>query len=101
MVLRYVPCAFTLVPASQAIAQPLQIVFVFVPRTDSPGNDYTKIDCFTFDDCARSCDADTACNAFTYNQINSVCFLKHAANQWVTFYAWAITGIKLPSCENE
>ena len=101
LVTSLVAISITLVPASQAMAQPLQNVFVFVPRTDSPGNDYTRIDRFTFDDCARSCDADTACNAFTCNQINSVYFLKHAANQWVTFYAWAITGIKLPSCENE
>ena len=86
--------------AEPAMAQESQ--FVLVPRADSPGNDYTRIDHFSFEDCQRSCAGDTSCNAFTYNQLNGVCFLKSAANQWVQFYAWAITGIKLsPPCEGE
>ena len=60
-----------------------------------PGNDYTRIEHFTFDECAHSCDLDTKCNAFTYNQLDDVCFLKTAVNQWVQFYAWSITGVKL------
>jgi hypothetical protein len=70
-------------------------LFVFIPRADSPGNDYTRIEHFTFDECAHSCDVDTKCNAFTYNQLNDVCFLKTAVNQWVQFYGWSITGVKL------
>jgi hypothetical protein len=70
-------------------------LFVFVPEADSPGNDYSRIDHFSFEECQQSCETDTACNAFTYNQAQAVCFLKRAANQWTTFYAWAITGIKL------
>jgi hypothetical protein len=38
---------------------------------------------------------DTKCNAFTYNQLNDECLLKTAVNQWVQFYAWSITGVKL------
>ncbi len=44
---------------------------------------------------AAARETDTACNAFTYNQAQNVCFLKRAASQWTTFYAWGITGIKL------
>jgi hypothetical protein len=70
-------------------------LFVFIPRADSPGNDYSRIEHLTFDECAHSCDVDTKCNAFTYNQLNDECLLKTAVNQWVQFYAWSITGVKL------
>ena len=93
--------SITLVPARQAMAQSPGNGFVFVPQADSPGNDYSRIDNFSFDECQHSCDGDTACNAFTYNQVHGVCFLKTAANQWTKFYTWAITGIKLPACEGE
>ena len=76
-------------------ATAVESTFVFVPYADSPGNDYKKIDHFSFDDCVRAAITIRPCNAFTYNQANHVCFLKSAANQWTTFYAWAITGIKL------
>jgi hypothetical protein len=72
-----------------------QSLFVFVPHADSPGNDYSKIEHSSFEECQTSCETDTACNAFTYNQAQKVCFLKRAASQWTTFYAWGITGIKL------
>ncbi len=70
-------------------------LFVFIPRADSPGNDYSRIEHLTFDECAHSCDVDTKCNAFTYNRLNDECLLKTAVNQWVQFYAWSITGVKL------
>jgi hypothetical protein len=69
--------------------------FVFVPQTDVPGNDLLKVDNSSFEDCARRCDARSDCNAFTYNQSYSVCFLKYAANRVTSFYAFAITGIRL------
>ena len=82
-----------------ALAQAPVNAFVFVPHADSPGNDYSRIDYFSFEECEHSCDGDASCNAFTYNQAKRVCFLKHAPNQWTTFYAWAITGIKLSPCD--
>jgi hypothetical protein len=85
--------AITFMLASPAIASERE--FIFVSQADSPGNDYSRIDHFTFEECQHSCEVDTACNAFTYNRAQGVCFLKRAANQWTTFYAWAITGIKL------
>ena len=69
--------------------------FVILSQADSPGNDYSRIDHFSFEDCRSSCAADDGCNAFTYNHARGVCFLKRAANQWTTFFAWATTGIKL------
>jgi FtsZ-interacting cell division protein ZipA len=71
--------------------------FLIIPQADSPGNDYSRIDHFSYENCRNSCEADDGCNPFTYNHAQSVCFLKRAANQWTTFYAWAITGIKLSS----
>ena len=68
--------------------------FVFIPQADSPGNDYLRVDNSSFEDCARRCDAQNACNAFTYNQRHGICFLKHSANTATTFYAFAITGVK-------
>jgi len=70
---------------------------VILSQADSPGNDYSRIDHFSFEDCRSSCEADDGCNAFTYNHARGVCFLKRAANQWTTFFAWASTGIKLSS----
>jgi hypothetical protein len=69
--------------------------FVFVPQADSPGNDYKRIGGLSFDECVHSCDADTACNAFTYNQLKQICFLKSAAAQWTILTLGAITGIRL------
>jgi PAN domain len=68
--------------------------FLIIPQADSPGNDYSRIDDSSYEKCRNSCGADNECNAFTYNHAHSVCFLKRAANQRPTFYAWAITGIK-------
>jgi mono/diheme cytochrome c family protein len=73
------------------------ISFVILSQVDSPGNDYSRIDDFSFEDCLRGCEADGRCNAFTYNHARGVCFLKRAANQWTTFFAWGTTGIKLAS----
>lgn len=73
--------------------------FVILPQADSPGNDYSRIDHFSFEDCRSSCGNDDGCNAFTYNHARGVCFLKRAANQWTTFSAWANTGIKLSSLQ--
>lgn len=94
--MKYILALLVLI-AGPAMAQESQ--FVFVPRADSPGNDYSRIDHFSFDDCQHSCANDINCNAFTYNQLNSVCFLKSTANQWVQFYGWSITGIKVTPCE--
>jgi hypothetical protein len=69
--------------------------FVFVPQADSPGSDYKRIGGLSFDECVTTCDADTACNAFTYNQLKSICFLKSAAAQWTIIRLGAITGIRL------
>jgi hypothetical protein len=70
-------------------------MFVFVPQADSPGNDYSEKDHLSFDECEHSCEVDTACNAFTYNQIHGKCFLKSSAAQWTIVTLGAITGIKL------
>ena len=91
--------AILMVIAAPAMAQESQ--FVFIPRADSWGNDYSRIDNFSFEDCQHSCANDISCNAFTYNQSKGVCFLKSAANQWINFFAWSITGIKIPACEGE
>jgi hypothetical protein len=69
--------------------------FVFAQQADSPGNDYKRIGDLSFDECVHSCDADTACNAFTYNQLKRICFLKSAAAHWTIITLGAITGIKL------
>ena len=61
---------------------------------NSPGNDYSRIDNSSFKDCVRRCDAQAECNAFTYNQLHNVCFLKHSANKFTTFYAFSVTGVK-------
>ena len=68
--------------------------FLIIPQADSPGNDYSRIDHSSYETCRNSCGADNGCNAFTYNQAHSVCFLKRAANRRPTFYAWAMTGVK-------
>jgi hypothetical protein len=49
----------------------------------------------SFDDCAQKCEAQSHCNAFTFNQLHSTCFLKLSANRATTFYALATTGVKL------
>jgi hypothetical protein len=69
--------------------------FVFVAQADSPGSDYRRIGGLSFDECVSTCDADTACNAFTYNQLKRICFLKSAAAQWTIITLGAITGIRL------
>ena len=69
--------------------------FVFVPRADSPGNDYLRVENSSLEECERRCDALSECNAFTYNQLHSVCSLKRSANRVTEFYAFAITGIRL------
>ncbi len=71
--------------------------FVILSQVDSPGSDYSRIDHSSFEDCRSSCAADDGCNAFTYNHARGVCFLKRAANEWTTSFAWATTGIKLSS----
>ena len=90
----YMLAMLLVVITAPALAQ--ECPFVFVPKADSPGNDYTRIDNFSFEDCRRACANDFKCNAFTYNQAKDVCFLKTAPNQWVSLYAWSITGIKVP-----
>ena len=69
--------------------------FVFAPQADSPGNDYKRVGGLSFDECVNRCDADTACNAFTYNRLKQICFLKSAAAQWTIINLGAITGIRL------
>ena len=97
LVLRVAIISTPLVLAAPALAG--ENKFVFVPQSDSPGNDYLRVDNSSFDDCARRCDAQVACNAFTYNRIRGVCFLKRSANASTTFYASGITGIKLSPSE--
>jgi hypothetical protein len=67
---------------------------VILPQADSPGNDYSQIH-LSLEECRRKCEADARCEAYSYNLARGVCFLKRAANQWTSFYAWGITGIKL------
>ena len=69
--------------------------FVFAAHADSPGNDYKRVPGLSFDQCVTACDADTDCNAFTYNEIKGICFLKRAAAQWTILRIGAITGIRL------
>jgi len=69
--------------------------FVFAAQADSPGNDYKRVAGLSFDQCVTACDADTDCNAFTYNELKGICFLKSAAAQWTILRVGAITGIKL------
>jgi hypothetical protein len=69
--------------------------FVFAAQADSPGNDYKRVGGLSFDECVAACDADTDCNAFTYNELKRICFLKSAAAQWTILRIGAITGIKL------
>jgi PAN domain len=83
----------TLVLASSAMAG--ESKFVFVPQADSPGNDYLRVENSSLEDCERRCDALSECNAFTYNQLHSVCSLKRSAHRMTEFYAFAITGIRL------
>ena len=73
--------------------------FVMLPQADSPGNDYSRVDLSSLEECRHICDGDGGCRAFTYNLARGVCFLKRAANQWTNFNAWAITGIKLSSSQ--
>ena len=68
---------------------------VMLSQVDSPGDDYSRLDQASFEDCQRSCEDNKECNAFTYNHARGVCFLKRAAQPWTTFSAWATTGIKL------
>jgi hypothetical protein len=91
---RYVLAVLLLVITGPALAQPCP--FVFAPKSDSTGNDYTRIDEFSFEDCRKACANDFKCNAFTYNQLKDVCFLKTAPNQWLSTYAWSVSGIKIP-----
>jgi len=65
--------------------------FVFAPQADSPGNDYKRVGGLF----VNRCDGDTACNAFTYNRLKQICFLKSAAAQWTIINLGAITGIRL------
>ena len=69
--------------------------FVFAAQADSPGSDYKRVAGLSFDQCVAACDADTACNAFTYNRLKQICFLKSAAAQWTIINLGAITGIRL------
>jgi len=73
--------------------------FVMLPQADSPGNDYSRVDLPSLEECRHSCDGNDGCRAFTYNLARGVCFLKRAANRWTNFNAWAITGIKLSSSQ--
>jgi hypothetical protein len=75
--------------------------FVILPQADSSGNDYSRIDNSSLEECRSRCEAGGECNAFTYNSTRGACFLKRAANQWMSFHAWGITGIKLSSPEQE
>lgn len=92
-VLRAAVISTTLILAAPASAGDNK--FVFAPQSDSPGNDYSMVENSSFEDCARKCSDQSECNAFTYNQLHNACFLKLSANRATTFYALAITGVKL------
>ena len=100
----YVVCAAIISTVLMLLAAPARASesrFVFVPQADSPGNDYLRLDQSSLEECQRKCDEQSACNAFTYNQRQGVCFLKRAASRVTKFYAFAVTGIKLaPSKES-
>jgi hypothetical protein len=99
--MQYLPAAFVacvVVSITSMLAAPAMAgysSFVFVPQADSPGNDYKRVGGLSFDECVNRCDADTACNAFTYNRLKQICFLKSAAAQWTIINLGAITGIRL------
>ncbi|HEY7617418.1 MAG TPA: PAN domain-containing protein [Terriglobales bacterium] len=69
--------------------------FVRVPRADSPGNDYLRLEHSSLEDCERRCAGESACNAFTYNELQGACFLKLSASPTIKFYAFATTGVRL------
>ena len=92
----FVTCVVVLIPSMLAApALGGYSSFVFVPQADSPGSDYKRIGDLSFDDCVNRCDADTVCDAFTYNRLKQICFLKSAAAQWTIINLGAITGIRL------
>jgi hypothetical protein len=84
--------AVALMPAAEARAA--DDTFVLVPRGDSPGNDYLKLDHSSLGACESRCGAENACNAFTYNQLHGTCLLKLSASAVIGFYALATTGVK-------
>jgi hypothetical protein len=91
-----VTCVVVLIPSMLAApALGGYSSFVFVPQADSPGSDYKRLGDLSFDECVNRCDADTACNAFTYNRLKQICFLKSTAAQWTIINLGAITGIRL------
>ena len=92
-VLRAAVISATLILAAPASAGDNK--FVFAPQSDSPGNDYSTVENSSFEDCARKCSDQSECNAFTHNQLHNACFLKLSANRATTFYALAITGVKV------
>jgi PAN domain len=93
--------ATTGVKLSPSIQPTAGASFVMLSQADSAGNDYSRVDNSSLEECRHSCEADDGCNAFTYNLARGVCFLKRATNQWASFNAWAITGIKLSSSKPE
>ena len=96
--MQHLVVAFVVVSITSMLAVPAMAgysSFVFVAQANSPGNDYKRVGGLSFDECVNRCDADTACNAFTYNRLKQICFLKSAAAQWTIINLGAITGIRL------
>ena len=70
--------------------------FVFAAQADSPGNDYKRVGGLSFDECVTACDADTACNAFTYNRAQAnMLFKERRCTMDDPYNLGAITGIRL------
>lgn len=46
------------------------------PQFDRPGGDYTNFRTTDLRDCKRACATDRRCAAYSFNSVNSVCYLK-------------------------
>ncbi len=46
------------------------------PQFDRPGGDYTNFRSTDLRDCKRACFTDRRCAAYSFNSVNSVCYLK-------------------------
>ncbi len=70
--------------------------FVYWPDTDFPGGDLASLFDTSRDACVRSCRADTACRAFTFNERSNACFLKSDRDETGN-YTGALSAQKLPT----
>jgi tetratricopeptide (TPR) repeat protein len=59
--------------------EPETATFRQMPNTDLVGSLIGKVDAGTVDECEQACGKDEACNAYSFNMWNSLCFLKSEA----------------------